>query len=122
MKFMLMRNRTIASTCGLSIEFKKGELHLVPPAMYAEVIAAGGVPETEIPEDEMPKGVPTPAELAEREAAMFKAFTAIVLRGSREDFTAGGAPHNAVLSRELGWAVSGKERDVAWAKFKAEQD
>lgn len=122
MRFMLSRNRTIASTCGLSIEFKKGELHLVPPAMYAEVIAAGGVPEDEIPEDEMPKGVATPAELAQREEAMFKAFEAIILRGSREDFTAGGAPHNAVLSRELGWAVAGKERDTAWAKFKASKD
>ena len=90
--------------------------------MYAEVIAAGGVPESEIPDDEMPKGAKTPEELIEREAAMFKAFEAIVLRGTREDFTAGGAPHSSALSRELGWTVNGKERDAAWAKFKADHD
>ena len=54
MKFTLPRDRTIASTCGLSIEFKKGVPALVPPAMYAEVIAAGGVSEDEIPEEDMP--------------------------------------------------------------------
>lgn len=121
MRFMLPRNRTISSTCGISIEFKKGEFHLVPPAMYQEVIAAGGVPEEEIPEDEQPK-TNSPAVLEEREAAMMKAFEAIVTRNNREDFTAGGAPHNAVLSRELGWAVNVKERDSAWVKFLAGQD
>ena len=40
MRFKMHRNRTISSTCGLSIEFVKDQLHLVPPAMYAEVIAA----------------------------------------------------------------------------------
>lgn len=119
MKFVLPRNRTIASTCGISIEFKKGAPHLVPPAMYAEVIAAGGVSEDEIPEDELPKGPMTPADLASREAQMFKAFEAIVLRNDREDFTAGGTPHNTVLGRQLGWSVQAKERDAAWIKFQA---
>jgi len=122
MKFALSRNRTISSTCGLSIEFKKGELTLVPPAMYAEVIAAGGVPETELEEDDLPTSGPTPEELAEREAEMFAAFEAIVLRGSRDDFTAGGMPHNSVLARELGWSTQAKERDAAWVKFQAGRD
>lgn len=122
MRFMLPRNRTLVSTCGLSIEFKKGEYHLVPPAMYADVIAAGGVSEEEIPEDEMPKGPAAPEDALKREEAMFAVFEAVVLRGQREDFTAGGAPHNAVMSRELGWAVSAKERDTAWAKFQASKD
>jgi hypothetical protein len=122
MKFMMSRNRTIASTCGISIEFKKGELHLVPPAMYAEVIAAGGVPETELSDDELKVSTITPEVKAEREAAMIKAFEKIVKRNQREDFTAGGMPHNAVLSRELGWNVVAKERDAAWVKFTAGQD
>lgn len=119
MKFMLPRNRTIASTCGLSIEFKKGELHLVPPAMYAEVIAAGGVPESELAEDEMPPAPPTPEALEDRKAAIFKAYEAIAKRNNRDDFTAGGMPHNAVLARETGWAVAAKERDATWVEFLA---
>lgn len=122
MKFMLPRNRTIASTCGLSIEFKKGELHLVPPAMYAEVIAAGGVPESELSEDEMPKAAITPESLAERKAQMTAAFKRIVARNDREEFTAGGMPHNTVLAREVGWSVQAKERDAAWVEFMAASD
>lgn len=122
MKFAMPRNRTIVSLCGLSIEFKKGELTYVPPAMYAEVIAVGGVPENEIEEDELPPAPATPAELIEREAKMFSAFEAIVLRGNRDDFTAGGVPHNSVLARELGWSVQAKERDAAWVKFQASKD
>lgn len=121
-RFALPRNRTIASTCGLSIEFKKGELHLVPPAMFAEVIAAGGVPENELSEDELPKKTDTPEALAEREAAVFAAFDKIVLRNTREDFTAGNVPHATVLAREVGWAVTAKERDLFWVKFMASKD
>lgn len=119
MKFVLPRNRTIASTCGISIEFKKGELHLVPPAMYAEVIAAGGVPESELSDDELPAKAATPDALAEREAAIFAAYETIVKRNVREEFTAGGMPHNAVLAQVTGWAVAAKERDSTWMKFLA---
>jgi hypothetical protein len=122
MKFMMPRNRTIASTCGISIEFKKGELHLVPPAMYAEVIAAGGVPEEELDETQLPPSTTSPEAKADREAQMIKAFEKIVLRNQREEFTAGGMPHNAVLSKELGWPVQAKERDAAWIKYTAGQD
>lgn len=122
MKFMLQRNRTIASTCGISIEFKKGEFHLVPPAMYAEVIAAGGVPENEIPEDELPKKADTPEATAEREAAMLAAFTKIATRNNRNDFTAGGMPHLSVLGKELSFEVTAKERDATWVKFLADKN
>jgi hypothetical protein len=117
MKFVMHRKRTVVSTCGLSVEFEKGVPTLVPPAMFAEVIAVGAVPENEIPEDELPAGKPSPAQLIEREQQMFAAFDAIVKRASREDFTAGGVPHNTVLSRELGWSVQAKERDAAWVKY-----
>lgn len=122
MKFIMHRNRTVISTCGLSIEFKKGEPTLVPPQMYQEVMAVGAVPEDEIPDDELPKGPATPETLAARKAMMVEAFKKIVERGNREDFTAGGAPHNALLSRELGWSVNAKERDAAWAEFQAGKD
>lgn len=122
MRFMLNRNRTISSTCGLSIEFKKGELHLVPPSMYEQVIAAGGTPEVELTEEELPPKTATPEALEAREAAMFKAFEAIATRNVREEFTAGGMPHNSVVARETGFAVSARDRDAAWLKFMAKED
>lgn len=121
MKFVMPRNRTIASTCGLSLEFKKGEPVLVPPSMFADVIAAGGVSESELADEDMPPAKPSPEQLAEREHQMFKAFDTIVRRSAREDFTAGGVPHNAALTRELGWSVQAKERDAAWVKYTADK-
>ena len=117
MRFMLPRNRTISSTCGLSIEFKKGQMHLVPPAMYDEVIAAGGVPESELEEDELPPKPITPEAQAEREKKLFEVYAKIAKRNARNDFSAGGQPHLSVLQRELGWEVTTKERDSTWVKF-----
>jgi len=122
MKFTMPRNRTIASTCGLSIEFKKGEPALVPLAMYAEVIAAGGVSEDEIPEDELPEKKATPEALSERKAALMAAFKKIATRNDSHEFTAGGMPHLAVIQGETGWRVDAKERDAAWVEFTAGAD
>jgi hypothetical protein len=116
MRFMLHRNRTIASTCGISIEFTKGEFHLVPPAMYAEVIAAGGVPETELDENDKPKAA-DPDAAAKREAALFAAFETVAKRNARNDFTAGGFPHLSVLAKIVTFEVEAEERDTAWVKF-----
>jgi len=122
MRFKLPRNRTIASTCGISIEFKKNEFHLVPPDMFAEVIAAGGVSEHEIPEpEEVVPGTP-PTSPDERQAQAFRAFDEIIRRGTREDFTGGGAPHASALSSSLGWQVNAKERDAFWTKYQQARD
>ena len=119
MNFVLHRDRTIASVMGLSIEFLKNVPTFVPPFMYQEVIAAGGVPESELTEAELTAGNPAePLDPVNRKAALVAAFEKIVLRSVREEFTAGGAPHNAVLAKELGWSVHAKERDIAWAEFK----
>jgi hypothetical protein len=123
MKFVLHRTRTIASTMGISIAFEKGVPHEVPPFMYPEVIAAGGVPESELTDEEATGKTGTePADADERKIALFDLFEKLVLRNVREEFTAGGAPHASVLLKELGWSVAAKERDAAWAEFKAGSD
>lgn len=116
MRFKLPRDRTMISTCGLAIGFRADQFQLVPPAMYAEVIAAGGIAEEEFTEAEKPKADMTAAE---REAMLFMAFETILLRADTTEFTGGGAPHNAVVARETGFSVSAKERDAAWLKFQA---
>lgn len=120
MKFVFARERTLSSVFGHVIHFPKGEPTHVPPEMYKEVMAAGGVPEEEIdldpPKDPSQKYEPVDAEA--REQAVFDAFEKITVRGKREDFTAGGQPHGKALSVELGWSLSNKERDLLWVKFK----
>ena len=119
MKFVMQRNRTISSTSGHAIEFKKGEPTHVPPSMYEEVMAAGAVPEEELDlEPKTADEIVEPMEPGARQAAIFAAFEKITLRGQREDFTASGAPHAKALSNILGWTIQNKERDTVWTAFK----
>lgn len=117
MDYIAPRNMTVVSKSGRSVEFEKGKPTYAPSQMHAELIAMGVVPAEEIPEpvdDGLPKEPTVPTE---REAAVFAAFEALMLRNKRGDFAGTGAPHAAVLSKELGWAIDGKERDAAWLKF-----
>lgn len=116
MKYIAPRKMTVASTCGRSVEFQKGVPTYAPPQMHADLIAVGVVPEEDIDEPEV-KGPVEPTVPHEREAAVFKAFEAVILRNEREDFTANGSPHGKVLAKELGWKLDNKERDPLWAKF-----
>lgn len=120
MEFVMMRDRTIASVLGHAIEFKKGVPMHVPPALYPEVLAAGGVPKGELSEEES-SAVVEPVEPHVRSEKIQLAIAALVERGKREDFTAHGAPHPKALSTELGWPVAAKERDAEWALFQADQ-
>lgn len=119
MKFTLHRDRVIASTCGLSVSFRKGEPTYVPPGMYQEVINAGGVPESEIPEAERPVQSSEPGDPSEREMMILMAMEQIVKANKREQFTAGGAPHGKALQQILGWSVPNQERDKLWVKCQA---
>jgi hypothetical protein len=123
MKFIMRRDRTVASTLGHAIEFKKGVPTHVPPALIKQVLEVGGEPADaeelkDDPRDEKPAGGKTePGDPDEREKQILEAMELIVTEGKRESFTAGGAPHNKALTALLGWAPDAKERDAAWTKF-----
>ncbi len=121
MNYIAPRNMTVASISGRSVAFKKGEPTYAPPQMHAELIAVGIVPAEEIPEPEETGGVKEPTVPTERQEAVFAVFEKLILRGKRTDFAGTGAPHAAVLSKELGWDIDGKERDVLWQKFQADK-
>jgi hypothetical protein len=120
MKYISPRTQTVSSLSGRSVEFIKGEPTDCPPQMHAELIAKGIVPADPIDEpDETKTGPQEPVLPHEREAALFKVYETMTLRAKREDFTAQGAPHLAVLAKELGWtnAVAAKERDATWSTW-----
>lgn len=121
MEYIAPRNMTVASISGRSVEFKKGIATYAPDQMHAELIAVGIVPAEEIPEPADDGKVHAPTVPAEREAAVFEAIEKLVLRAKRGDFTGTGSPHAAVLSKELGWDIDAKERDVLWHKFQADK-
>lgn len=119
MNFTMSRDHTVVSKFGRAIAFEKGVATHVPEMCYGEVVAAGGVPEDDLPEpvidDTTPQG-------AARMEAVVAAIKAMVLRGVREDFTAAGAPHASALSMLAGFPVDAKERDAAWALAQTEAE
>ncbi len=121
MEYVSLRDITISSTSGRSVAFKKGVPTYAPDQMHAELVQNGILPTEDIPEPEDDGGIKEPTVAAERQAAVFAAIEAIVLRGKRGDFAGTGAPHAAVLTKELGWTIDGKERDVLWQKFQADK-
>ena len=122
MKFTMQRNRTVASKLGHAVDFKKGIAVYVPPALWDEVQMLGAEPEDTLPDEPQSDSVVEPTDPAVRKEALFAVFEKMVLKNDRENFTAAGAPHNAVLSKELGWSVNAKERDAAWAEFRVGKD
>ena len=117
MKFILNRDRTVATRRGHVIEFKKGEPTHVPRECWDEVIAVGAVSEDELVEEVKPASS-EPNDMGERLDALFAAFEAIVLRNAPSDFTAGGVPNAKAIQAVLGWAPDTKERNDAWTKFR----
>lgn len=117
MKYISYRKLTHVSLTGGSVEFEKGVPTYAPPRMHHELIALGVVPEEHMEEP----AVADPAEPVDpsaREVVLFELFDTLTTRGRREDFTAVGAPHAAVIAKELGWStINAKERDATWSKW-----
>jgi len=121
MNFVLNRDKVIGGTCGHFVSFKKGEATYVPKALWEDVMAAGGVPETEISVEEA-VAAPVVVTDSERQEKYFKAFADIIERNDRGDFTASGLPNSKVLEHMVGFQVINKERDMYWAKFMEPKD
>lgn len=122
MEYIAPRKMLVTSKSGRSVEFEKGVPTFAPPQMHAELIAAGVVPAEEMPEPPASDEPQAPVVPDERKAAVFAAFEKILLRNKRNDFSATGAPHLAVMSKTLGWEFGdAKERDALWNEFNLER-
>ncbi len=119
MEYISQRDITVASKSGRSVFFPKGVATYAPDQMHAELVQNGILPTVEIPEPADDGSVKEPTISAERQAAVEAAFEKLILRNKRGDFAGTGAPHVAVMSKELGWTLDGKERDALWQAFQA---
>jgi len=120
MEFTLHRSRVIASKFGRSFEFVKGVPLYVPDLCHEEVMAAGAVPEDELPDDA--PDAPTVLQGADRAKAITAAMKKLVLTASREDFAASGAPTVPALKAILGFSIDAKERDALWSALQSAED
>lgn len=118
MDYIAPRKMTVTSKSGRSVEFEKGVPTFAPPQMHAELIAAGVAPAEEMPEAAESDEPQAPALPDDRQKQVFAAFEKILLRNKRNDFSATGAPHLAVVAKTLGWEFNdAKERDALWNAF-----
>jgi hypothetical protein len=117
MRFKLHKDKTVTSTLGHTVEFKKGELVHVPKEMWNEAVAVGAIPENELPDEETKKADQV-LSADERKKLVFTAFTKLVEKNERESFTGNGAPHNKAVAETTGFPIDAKERDRLWAEFR----
>jgi len=117
MKFTLNRHKTIVGLNGRALRFEKDVALHVPPDMHKDALAAGAVPEDDLPEDEATKTAP-PLTVDERKAAVFAAFEKLILKGERESFTGSGSPHNKAVAEITGFAANAKEISKYWDEFR----
>lgn len=125
-KMICAVDRTIATTLGYVIEFKKGEPVHVPDRLVAQLMEAGVYPvdgeETKvaaITEEPLTAKQLEPHDAEERQRriiAMIKSLFA----DNKLVFTAGGKPSPAPLSKALGFPIDAGERDIAWEACKGE--
>lgn len=121
MKMISAITRTIATRVGHAIDFIAGEETHVPGPAVAECLALGCAPvDGEAPAVEPVLSSEPQGE--EREQIVIEAMKAIVIRNTREDFGANGAPTPAAVSTVCGFPVSSVERDQMWVKAQAGDD
>jgi hypothetical protein len=120
MRFVMLRDRVVGGTTGHFIRFKKGEPTFVPRDMWAEVQAAGAVPEEALPDDE-PLITKVTHDPVERQKLFFGAFKTLEERNERGDFTASGLPNSKMMEKIVGFQVVNSERDAMWEKYLAEK-
>ena len=118
MRFVMLKDRVVGGTSGHFVRFVKGVPTEVPREMWADVQAAGAVPESELPDDE-PVVQKVTHDPVERQNKYFDAFAALVARNERGDFTASGLPNSKVLEQMVGFQVINRERDTMWEQYLA---
>lgn len=121
-KFMMQRDRTVASLSGHIIAFKKGEPIHVPPAAYSEVMAAGAVPvDDDFVQPADPDATTTDSgeslDPVARKDKIIAAFETLKARNERGDFGADGKPHPKAITKLVGFLVEARERNQLWAEY-----
>ena len=117
-KMVMDRDYVLRSTLGHILTFKKGKPKDVPAIMVETAAEVGAKRVDGEPAFAEPEAQPaTPVDPAKRNKDVRAAIEAIVEKNARDDFTAGGTPKVAAVSRETGYKVDQTEVARIWAKY-----
>jgi hypothetical protein len=107
---VLNRNLILESTYGHVIRFEKDKPVNVPPVMHGLALGIGAQFTDDKPAvEDTPMGPQEIVDPAERKAKLLEIVTAIIDRNHGDDFTAGGKPKAAAVSKAFGFEVTGRE-------------
>ena len=111
----------VSSTTGQSAWFEAGVAQEVPPPLVDECIAAGAYLVGEQPQ--IKQAVATPASensvdgVSEEDSAMeiLAAIEQLMEKGDNKAFSKNGDPRVQSIEKILGYDITSKQRDTAWA-------
>lgn len=122
------RNFTFRSTLGHTVRFEKDKPKLVPSEIAGECARYGAIPtedqpsvrgaSTNTPSTTEERADNTPKTPEERKERIQDAMLSMLSKNDRNDFTAGGKPHQKRLSALVGFDVDVTERDQLWAEVR----
>lgn len=118
-KFVLNRDKVLASTMGHVIHFVKGEPVFVPKSVVREAMAIGAVPADgdDAPVNEAPAPDAPPTSPEERAERIMEGILQLVKRNQRGDFTAANNPSATALSDLIKFKVDAKEIAPVWQQY-----
>jgi len=112
----------IASLSGQSVWFEAGVAQEVPPLIVDECIAAGAYPVGKQPQINKSVAEPAPLavemdEVSEEDRAMeiAAAIEQLMNKGDDKAFSKNGEPRVRSIEKILGYDITSKQRDTAWA-------
>jgi len=115
----LHRRFRLATTKGHTVQFEPDTPVYVAPAIVSDAVAIGATAvdgEVDVTPRDAPSRNTGPADAAAREKALIDAFAVLVAENNRKAFTAGGVPTVAALEDLVGFELSRREVNDAWAK------
>lgn len=119
--FTLHRDHLLRTTKGHTIRFLKDQPTYVPPICVADAVSIGAQAANAQDGDIIPEEqVEVVLTQQERLAKINEAFTVMVKRQERNDFTGNGLPNAKKLEALVGFDVHSKERDSAWKAFRVQ--
>lgn len=122
-EMVMQQNRTLRTTRGHTIRFRKNEPRTIPREVMDEAMRFGAVPteEANVPSEPDPTPDTGPTTVEERRQVIKDGIRKLRERKGRQDFNASGRPTMDKLREVTGLSdMHAQERDAAHDELKAE--
>lgn len=114
MKLQMAEDQVVITNMGHSFSFKKGEPLEIPASAVQSCVTQGATPAVDQIQSQSEAETFRQIAGPERDKAIMDLMKQMVARNKRGDFTGAGKPDARILTEELKFIVTAKERDELW--------